>query len=133
MTAATATNRLSAALTPRGAVLQSLVLLGLVVGGALVGLGIQGNWPKVLRVLLAALAYGIILWQSVRRSTAPGAAPYWNFVLAGAVAGAVSGLARSTTSVLLVLVQTVGAAFLLASVHWLGVRAWQRQAERMID
>ncbi len=131
MTQSASPLRLAAGLTPRGAVLQSLLLLGAIVGCALVGLAIQGNWPKVLRVLLAALAYGTILGLSLRRATTAGGAPYGNFVVAGAVAGAVSGLVRPTTTLLLVLAQALSAAFLLASVHWLGVRAWQRQVERM--
>lgn len=76
----------------------SLVALGLIVGAALVGLALQGNWPSALRVAAAGAVYLGPLWLWSRRADAQLApVPWWTFALGGAAAGLASGLARSAT------------------------------------
>jgi hypothetical protein len=68
-----------------------------VVAIALVGLGIQGNWPKFARVLSSAVTYVVVLPIALRGPPQPASKPrrpFWPFGLAGAAAGLVSGLAR---------------------------------------
>lgn len=97
---------------------------------ALIGLALDGNWPKVLRVALAAGAYGSSLWLLAHR-TAPGReVPYWPFGLAGSLAGLVSGLVRPAFQIELVLAGMLGAALLIGGVHWLALRAVRRLLSR---
>jgi hypothetical protein len=105
----------------------SLAVLALIVAIALIGLGAAGNWPKVLRVAAAAVTYAVVLLLLSRGRAAHHPRV---FVAAGAVAGAVSGLARPTTSVGLVAASMLGAALLLGPMHWWALRNWERQAQR---
>lgn len=100
----------------------------------LAALLLSGNWPKVIRVGLSSFAYLAILVgvSVVRRSARSGfePVPLWPFVLAGAVAGFVSGVARVDPTLPVVAVQTAGAGLLLGGPHWLAVRRWRRVDER---
>ena len=110
------------------AVRHSLAVLGAVVLFALIGLAFAGNWPKVLRVGLAAASYAAVLVAGSRSLSRekPGAAiPYWLFAIAGAAAGLVSGLVRPTVQPSVVLVSVLAGAFLLSSVHWAGARRYK--------
>ena len=95
---------------------RSLMLLGIVVAIALAGLAAAGNWPKVVRVALAAVTYAALLVLVNRRRIRLPA-----FMLSGAVAGFVSGMARPATSLLLVMASVLGAGLLLAPMHWLAL------------
>jgi hypothetical protein len=106
---------------------HSLIVLGLVVLFALIGLALAGNWPKVLRVGLSALSYAAVLVTGSRilsREQSRAAIPYWLFAIAGAVAGLVSGLVRPTVQPSVVLVSVLAGAFLLSTVHWAGARRY---------
>ncbi len=117
------------------ALLESLLLLALVVAGALVGLALQQNWLKILRVASASLGYFTALFVAVRsppaRAKGPGVYPYWPFCLAGAVAGLMSAVVRPSTSLALIMVQVLGAGFLLGGVHWIALRWWSRVRSRL--
>jgi hypothetical protein len=111
--------------TLRRDTLTSFALLGGVVAIALVGLGVDGNWPKVLRLTAAFAAYagglvGCQAWPALRR--APSIVP---FVLAGSGAGVVSGLARAQIDVPVLVAGTLAAALLLGPVHGLAVLTWR--------
>lgn len=122
-------------MTPRGsqarvsvtALRHSFVVLGAVVLIALVGLAAAHNWPKLLRVGLAATSYATVLLvgSRPRSSNHPDAGvPYWLFVIAGATAGVVSGIVRPTILVPVVLVLIAAGAFLLSTVHWAAARRY---------
>ena len=101
---------------------MSLLVLGTVVAIALVGLGFAGNWPKVLRVALAAGSYtGVLIVLAHWRR----ALPLGAFMAAGAAAGSVSGLVRESTSAALIAAGALGAALLLGPLHWWALRTWQ--------
>jgi hypothetical protein len=104
---------------------RSLLLLGAVVAVALIGLSIDGNWPKVLRVGAAAGTYaGMML--VLARSHAPGRAiEWWRFAAAGTAAGIVSGLLRPALGGATIAVDAV-AAVVLATVHWGGLALSER-------
>ena len=101
--------------------LASLALLAVIVAVALIGLAISGNWPKVIRVAAAAATYSILLLALARGSAA---APVASFMAAGGAAGAVSGVARVSTSPMLVTASVLGATLLLAPLHWWALRTW---------
>jgi hypothetical protein len=107
----------------------SLAVSGVLVALALAGLALQGNWPKVARVLLAWLTYGVLLLGSVRggrNRVVPGdRLPFWMFGLAGAGAGVVSGLMQPTRSAGLVVLSGLLTATLVGGLHFLVVRGWR--------
>ena len=102
----------------------SLLVLAAIVAVALIGLGFAGNWPKVLRVALASGTYAALLLAFTRKRAEPvlGA-----FVAAGAAAGLVSGIVRTTTSPGVIVAGSLGAALLLGPLHWWALRTWRRQ------
>ena len=108
----------------------SLWLGGIILVLALGGLVVQRNWPKVLRVSVAGVTYGLIVMAMLRaagRWDGPDeGVPFWPFALAGAVAGFLSGVVRPQWDARLVLASITGAALPLAGVHWLAVRTWSR-------
>jgi hypothetical protein len=104
--------------------LASVALLGLVVALALIGLALDGNWPKVIRVACAAAAYVTILLSLASRGAEP--ARYVWFAAAGAAAGLVSGMLRPVPDLAPVLTVTIAASLLLGGVHWAAVRFWRR-------
>ena len=107
----------------------SLVILAAVVVLALVGLGLQGNWPKVLRVSLASVTYVTVVVLGLRaQAPTPAALPFLPFALAGAAAGLVSGLVRPTIDPGLVVASTVAAAVLLGGFHWFSLTTWRHVA-----
>ncbi|HMJ17963.1 MAG TPA: hypothetical protein VK478_06180 [Gemmatimonadaceae bacterium] len=106
---------------------HSFVVLGAVALIALVGLSVAHNWPKLLRVGLAAASYAAVLLigSRLRSSNHPDAVvPYWLFAIAGATAGLVSGIVRPTILWPVALVSIVAGAFLLSTVHWAGTRRY---------
>jgi hypothetical protein len=112
-----------------------LGLLGVVVVVALSGLASSGNWPKVIRVSLAASAYlgTLTLVQLVRaaRRAETGPLPFVAFFAAGALAGTASGLLRPIVDPVVVVVAALCAGALLGGVHWLGLRSSFLQGETL--
>jgi hypothetical protein len=101
----------------------SLIFLGLAAALALVGLALEGNWPKFVRVAAASVIYlGIVGTWWGRSTRAPSPIPRWPFCLAGAAAGLVSGLLQPTVTLRLVVVQVAAAVLLIGTVHWAAVR-----------
>lgn len=103
--------------------LPSLMVLGVVVAFALVGLASAENWPKVLRVTAAAVTYCVVLLALCRRQPdlRIGA-----FITAGAAAGVVSGLTRPSISLAVMAAGMLGAGLLLGPLHWLAIRSRSR-------
>jgi hypothetical protein len=101
--------------------LASLALLAVIVAVALIGLAISGNWAKMFRVSAAAATYSIVLLALGRGGAAPSVGL---FMAAGGAAGAVSGVARAAMSPTLVAASVIGAALLLAPLHWWALRTW---------
>jgi hypothetical protein len=100
----------------------SLLLLTSVILLAEAGLALDRNWPKLIRVGLAAAAYitPLAIWsRSGRLQTS---CPWWRFALAGALAGAVSGIARPSPVFGVVVTQLLAASLLFGTAHWLAVR-----------
>ena len=108
----------------------SLALLGVVLAIALTGLAADGNWPKVIRVAAAGLAYALVLELAMRvwtrgRPRAAGT-PFLPFVMAGSHAGLVSGLLRPVLDPVVIATGAVAAGTLLGGVHFLALRRWER-------
>jgi hypothetical protein len=124
---------------PRGSIefVGSVVLLTLLPLTATIGLVLDSNWSKALRVGLSVASYLIVLVGGVaidRRRPEPSGAPAaWVFIMAGGVAGLVSGTARPDASIRLALVQTGGAAMLLGGFHWWAIRMWRRAYDRLVS
>ena len=106
----------------------SIGILTAVVCVADVGLAIQGNWAKIVRVTLGAASYVAILGSVLKltgRFGAPaGRLPLWAFLVAGLCAGLVAGLAGSEAALSLALASVVVTPVLLAAVHWVIVQRW---------
>jgi hypothetical protein len=113
----------------RGDFVFSLGLLVVLTGGAVIGLLIDGNRPKALRVGLATATYVTVLlaWHGVRASMrrSRSRVPFLIFVAAGCGAGLVSGLVRPDPDPAVVAAQVAGAGMLLGAFHWLALRAWR--------
>ena len=105
----------------RNRVRSSLLLLGAVLGIALIGLAVDGNWPKVLRVAAASCGYAATLLFLTRHA----ATGWWRFAVAGLVAGAASGILRLDPGALTIAVDAI-AATAVATVHWLGLAQSER-------
>jgi hypothetical protein len=103
----------------------SLLLLGAVLAVALGGLMLAGNYLKVLRVALAAGAYVALLLALTRGREG---LSVWRFVAAGAVAGLVSGVARTSVSFAVVAAGIAGAGLLVGPLHWWALRTWRGRA-----
>src|SRR6185436_3723681 len=106
----------------------SIGLLTAVIMIADVSLAVQGNWPKILRVTLAAATYVAILGMTLRvigRFGAPPARlPVWAFLLAGAAVGLVSGVVRPEVSAPVVIASAVLTPTLLGTFHWIALQRW---------
>ncbi len=94
----------------------SVVLLAGIVLFACVGLAFDANWTKLLRVSSAFTTYAVVLL-----ATAPRA---WSYPLAGALAGAASGLVRPEPTAALVIVSALGGA-VFGYAHRLGVHRFR--------
>lgn len=108
--------------------LLSLAVLGLVVVLAMLGLALNRNWPKLLRVGASFIAYCLVLLGCLRTRDTPAPAQrpvsVRGFVAAGAAAGIVSGIVRPRFDPGVLVAGTVAAAFLLGGLHYLALRAW---------
>jgi hypothetical protein len=87
----------------------SVGIIALVVVFALVGLATDRNWPKILRVSLAFLAYSGVLFALLRFR---------------------SGVVRPQFRLSILLAGTLAAAFILGSVHWFALRTWRSMRPR---
>ena len=105
----------------------SLFLLAAVLGIALIGLAVDGNWPKVLRVAAAGAVYAVTLLVIARQRAALG---WWGFALAGLAAGAASGWLRPDPGVLTLAIDAF-AAMVVAMVHWLGLAQSERLRRKL--
>ena len=119
--------------TARDELLASVGLLTAVVLLAVTGLGSDGNWPKVLRVGAAAVAYLSILVALALRRDAERALPWWAFATAGGTAGVVSAAVRAAAGPDVegnfaagAVAAAAGAALLVGTVHWAALRHWRR-------
>ena len=112
----------------------SLVLIGVAVAMALVGLAADGNWPKVLRVALAFASYASVLQLLARTGSKEREEPvsFACFAGAGASAGVVSGLVRPHFDLNVFAAGTIAAALLLAGTHWLALRSSRKIFEYTI-
>ena len=110
---------------------SSLLLLGAVLTIALIGLAVDGNWPKVLRVGAAGCTYAaIVLGLTHRRTSMGGSVGWWRFALAGLAAGAASGLLRPEPSGFIIATDAA-AATVVAAVHWLGLAQSERLRRKL--
>jgi hypothetical protein len=105
----------------------SLVALAAVVTFALIGLMLDGNWPKVARVGLSVAAYTLIVFGLSGSDRTP--VRWWWFAGAGAIAGAVSAVVRPEFVAAIVPAQ-VGGGVLFGTVHWLALRYAPRMVPR---
>ena len=100
----------------------SLLIVTVIVLIAATGLALNSNWPKVLRVTLAAAAYLGALAAWSRSTAATDEPPWWPFAGAGGLAGLVSGILQPLFSIAVLMTQFVAGALLLGTVHWLALR-----------
>jgi hypothetical protein len=110
---------------------QSLQLLGAVISIALIGLAMDGNWPKVGRVGAAAGVYALTLLALARRDGPPDPIEWWRFAAAGMAAGLVSGLLRPERGDMTTVIDA-GAALVLASVHWSSLALSERVRRKIV-
>jgi hypothetical protein len=116
----------------------SVGIIALVVVFALVGLATDRNWPKILRVSLAFLAYSGVLFALLfallrfrgHSLSSQRPIPFYWFAFAGAAAGMVSGVVRPQFRLSILLAGTLAAAFILGSVHWFALRTWRSMRPR---
>ncbi len=107
------------------------VLSGIVMIADIV-LAIQGNFPKIIRVTLAAASYvavlGFLLKSMGRFGAPPSRLPLWVFLAAGAAAGLVSSLVRTEFFSVVFILSSVMTPTLIGAVHWIGLQryAWLR-------
>ena len=106
----------------------SVGLLTAIIMIADVSLAIQGNWPRIVRVTLAAATYvgvlGFVLKSMGRFGASPAKLPLWVFLAAGAAAGLVSGVARPELPSSVVLVSIMLTPTLLGAFHWVALQRW---------
>jgi len=100
----------------------SLAVLAAIVLFAATGLALDGNWPKLVRVSLAAVVYlaPLTLWSSSKRNQE--CPPWWMFAGSGSLAGLVSGILQPVFGIALLFTQFATASLILGTVHWLAVR-----------
>jgi hypothetical protein len=137
MLTAPPTIRQLARTAPGRELLASLAVLAAVFAFALATLAAQGNWPKVLRVSVAACSYLALVAALAGRwwpASAARSCPYWVFAVAGAVAGAL-GIALRPGGVppLVVAVGAASGAALFGAVHWLALRTLRRTRAALLD
>ena len=109
----------------------SLLVLTVIVLGAASGLIITSNWPKLLRVTLAAAGYLGTLTAWSRFTTSTDEYPWWPFASAGGLAGAISGIFQPVFSIPVLVTQIVTGALLLGTVHWLAVGYGRATRDRL--
>ena len=98
---------------------------------AVIGLAVDGNWPKVLRVGAAAGAYACML-LALSRKHAPGRAiEWWRFAAAGTAAGIVSGLLRPDPGITTIGIDAA-AALVVASVHRVSLALGDRVRRKIV-
>lgn len=102
----------------------SLAAIGLIIALGVIQLGLQGNWPKVLRVSAAFLAYSTFLLYLARWS--PRALlPFYMFAIAAGAAELCSGWLRPDWRASDSFTMPLIAALLLGGFHWFVLRVWQ--------
>ena len=112
--------------TRRADMKASILLVGGVVLLAMTGLGMDGNWPKVARVVTAFLTYVVVLF-AVRGARDGGEdVPFRDFAVAGGSCGLVSGLVREEVQTAVVAAGILAGSLLLGGLHWLVLRSWRR-------
>jgi hypothetical protein len=111
--------------------MELLVSIGIVTAViciADVSLAFQGNWPKIVRITLAAATYvfvlGVLLRSTGRLGAPPARLPYWVFLVAGVAAGAASGFLRADGTIRLALAQTILTPLALGTFHWVALQRW---------
>jgi hypothetical protein len=106
----------------------SVALLTAVIMIADVTLAIQGNFPKIVRITIAAATYvavlGSILKVLGRFPAPPPRLPLWPFLAAGLAGGLVSGLVRSDVDLSVPMASSVLTPPLLGTVHWVALQRW---------
>jgi hypothetical protein len=125
-----------------------VMMLGILVF-ADVALALDDNWPKVLRISCAFLAYSTVLRVALRSARTHDGMPEANaggpagatasessvkrrwFMAAGLCAGLASGALQPVFEARVLAMQAVAAALLLGPMHWLGLRSWRRVAHRL--
>ena len=125
----------SAADVAREDLTVSLVIIGLIIAFALVQLGFQGNWPKVLRVSLAFLTYSTVLLCLIRWTlkAEQSSLPYHIFAVAAGAAELCSGWLRPDWRISDVLTIPLIAAVLIGGLHWLALRVWRPLHLRLLS
>jgi hypothetical protein len=95
---------------------QSLVVFAAVMTVAVIGLAIEGNGPKVLRVGAAAAVYACTLLALTRSVVPSRQLGWWRFAAAGTAAGIISGLLRPEPGGATIAIDVL-AAVVLATAH----------------
>lgn len=108
----------------------SLTAIGLIIALAVIQLGLQGNWPKVLRVSVAFLAYCTFLLY-LARWTSRASLPFYMFAIAAGVAELCSGWLRPDWRVSDTVIMPLVAALLFGGFHWFVLRVWGRKSEAL--
>jgi hypothetical protein len=115
--------------------MELIVSVGLLSGIVMIAdlvLALQGNWPKIIRVTLAAAAYvgilGFLLKGMGRLGAPPARLPLWVFLAAGAMAGLMSGIVRPDINSAVVIASTILTPTLIGSFHWFALQrvGWLR-------
>jgi hypothetical protein len=114
----------------------SIGLLTAVIMIADVSLAIQGNWPTILRVTLAAATYVAVLGATLKAAGRFGAPPerlpVWAFLVAGAAGGLVSGVVRPDGSAPVIIASAVLTPTLLGTFHWIALQRWSWIKARIV-
>lgn len=122
---------------PRGDLIVSIGVIGLIVTLAVSQLALAGNWPKVFRVSLAFLTYSAVLLIFARYVTKFAEEkirlPFWIFAVAGAAAEIASGWLRPDWILSDTLTLPLAAAVLIGGSHWLALIAWRPLRERILS
>jgi hypothetical protein len=119
--------------------MELIVSIGLLTGIVMIAdvtLAIQGNWPKIIRVTLAAATYigvlGFLLKSMGRLGAPPAKLPLWVFFVAGAAAGLASGFVRPDVDSMVVIASAILTPTLIGSVHWIALQRWSRLRARIV-
>ena len=109
----------------RNNLILSLAAIAFIIALAVIQLALQGNWPKVLRVSVAFLAYSTLLLY-LARWTARASLPFYMFAIAAGAAELCSGWLRLDWRVSDAVAMPLVAALLLGGFHWFVLRVWRK-------